>query len=425
MTFRNRKPELLRALSPREMLIRCGLTDVCVRNVPVSVAFLYEHKLDPDTLAQGLARVLGDFAPFHGRLRRRGAERFIECGDTGCPFTVIQRTDQLASRLEHLDEALRRSLVDEVDARAAWSRGGPVFSARISHFADGRSALGVSWHHSVGDFHSVMSLMKAWSRTVAGREYEPPLIVEDRDAYLNQVLPIEHAPANLRLLLLRELPRFGAYMLMKAKDKRRITFHFDQAELHVLRSRLQLEAGRTLSLNDAISAHMAKTVAEWDRPTAARRLSIAVNIRKRAGLPEPLLGNLVSTLDVPCDPGRSRVRLAADLRGALEAYAVLHLNHRANLKLLEQVGGMAKVGRLVPTGVDPFAGSLILFELERVWRLRRRLRNRGSQPFPDREQRAFAVARRGARRIRGPRSALRSRAAQRAGGPDAERARSS
>lgn len=357
--MRVRTPELLRAEAPREMLIRCGLTDVCVRNVPVSVVFLYDGELDPETLAHGLARVLGDFAPFHGRLRRRGSERFIECGDTACAFSVVQRAERLTTRLEHLDEALRRSLVDEVDAAAAWSRGGPVFSVRISQFADRRSALGVSWHHTVGDFHSVMRLIKAWSSTVAGRDYAPPLIVEDRDAYLNEVLPTTQAPANLRLLPLRELPRFGAYMLLKAQDKRRITFHFDPAELDAMRASLQVEAGRTLSSNDAISAHMAKIIANWDRPSAGRRLSIAVNIRKRAGLQEHLLGNLVSTLDVPCDPSRSSARLASDVRGALNSFAEWHLNHRANLDLLEHVGGMSKVGRLVPTGVDPFAGSLI------------------------------------------------------------------
>lgn len=355
------KTDRIRAERPQKLSIRCAVTDVFVRDIPVSVVFLYERTLDSDALAHGLCRVLGDFALFNARLRREGLERFIDCGDTGCRFSVHQSTSTLSQTLATLDERSRLQLVDPIAARQAWNRDEPVLSLRVTQFADGCSALGLSWHHTVGDWHSVMSMLKAWSRTVAGLEYEKPLLVTDRDAHFDSALPAsEFAPPNLRFMALRELPRLGLYMLTEARDKRRVTFHFEPDELERMRSELEREAGHKLSINDALSGHVATVLAARDVKACDRRLSIAVNFRKRAGLPEHLLCNAVSTLDVGCERGKSAARIAADLRGALDAYADKHLNHRANLRLIERHGGVAKITRFIPTGVDPFAGSIIL-----------------------------------------------------------------
>jgi shikimate O-hydroxycinnamoyltransferase len=355
------KVDRVRADEPQQLRIRCAVTDVFVRDIPVSVVFLYEHALDSAALARGLARVLGDFTLFDARLTRRGLERFIECGGTGCRFKVRTSARTLAETLAGLNERTRLELVDAIAARKAWNRDEPVLSLTITHFADGGSALGLSWHHTVGDWHSVMSLLKAWSRTVAGLPYDKPVLVTDRDAHFDAMLPAsEHAPSNLRFLALRELPKLGLYMLTRAKDKRRVTFHFEPDELARMRAALERESGQKLSVNDALSGHIATVLAARDTHATDRRVSIAVNFRKRAGLPEQLLCNAVSTLDVGCEQGKSASRIAADLRGALDAYADKHLNHHANQRLIARHGGIAKIARFIPTGVDPFAGSIIL-----------------------------------------------------------------
>jgi hypothetical protein len=361
------KQDRIRAEHPQKLSIRCAVTDVFVRDIPVSAVFLYEQPLDTRALARGLARVLGDFAPFNARLRRRGLERFIECGETGCRFTIRRSTHTLAKTLTNLDDPARLALVDPIDARKVWNRDEPVLSLRVTHFADGCSALGISWHHTAGDWHSLMSLLKAWSRTVAGLDYQKPLLVADRDAHFNSALPAsELAPSNLRFMALRELPRLGLYMLTRARDKRRVTLHFEPDELARMRAELERECGSKLSINDALSAHMATVLAGRDVNPGDRRLSIAVNFRKRAGLPEQLLCNAVSTLDVGCEQGKSAAHIAADLRSALDAYADKHLNHRANLRLIERHGGVAKIMRFIPKGIDPFAGSIVLSNWSRV-----------------------------------------------------------
>ena len=351
----------VRAEHPQRLSIRCAVTDVFVRDIPVSVVFLYDYPLDTQALTRGLQQVLGDFSLFNARLRRRGLERFIDCGETGCRFTVQRTASTLSETLANLDERARLQLVQPIAAREIWDRDEPVLSLRLTHFADGRSALGLSWHHTVGDWHSVMTFLKAWSTAVAGGAYAKPLIVTDRDAHFNSALPAsELAPPNLRFMALQELPRLGLYMLTRARDKRRVTFHFDAPELERMRGELERESGQKLSINDALSGHVATVLAARDVKARDRRLSIAVNFRRRAGLPDELLCNAVSTMDVGCEQGKSAARVAADLRGALAEYADKHLNHRANLRVVEQHGGVAKIGRFIPTGIDPFAGSIVL-----------------------------------------------------------------
>jgi len=348
------------AEAPQKLNIRCALTDVFVRNVQVSVVFFYEHKLDTTALTCGLARVLGDFAPFNARLRRRDGEHFIECGDTGSRFSIARSDSTLTATLADLDDKARLDLVDVVDARRCWS-GDPVLAIRVTQFADGRSALGVSWHHTAGDLHSVMSLMKAWSRAVTGLHYDKPLLVEDRDDYLNRTLPAaDGVLPNLRYLKVVELLKLAAYLLTKGRDKQRITLHFDQDELERLRATLQSACGQRLSINDAVSAHVCSVLSSRDLKARDRRLSIAVDYRRRAGLPENLMGNLVTSVEVGCEHGKPVDKLAADLRSGVDNFADRYLNHHANLRYVQSHGGVAKITRFIPTAIDPFSGSLLV-----------------------------------------------------------------
>jgi hypothetical protein len=332
-----------------------------VRDVLCSAVFFYPHELDTAALARGLARVLGDFAPFNARLRRRGVERFIECGDTGANFSVRRSDKTLTATLVQLDDRARFELIDGTNPRRAWSSGDPVLAVRVTHFADGQSALGVSWHHTIGDMASVMCLMRAWSREVAGLDYEKPFLVEDRDEYLDRALPAtDRVPTNLRYLPLRELPKLAAYMLTKARDKRRIALYFDPDELERMRDTLQTECGQRLSINDVVTAHVCSVISARDPKARDRRVSIAVNFRKRAGLPANLIGNMVTTVDAAFEWGKPVGRLAVDLRCAIDEFVDRFLNHRANLRLVESHGGLGKIARFIPIGIDPFSGSLLI-----------------------------------------------------------------
>jgi hypothetical protein len=353
----------IRAESPQHLKVRCALTDVFVRDIYVTHVFFYKYKLDTSALSHGLARVLGDFAVFNARLHRDGLEHFIECGDTGASFSVRHSSRTLTETIAQLDGngPARAELIQPIDARGAWSNGAPVLALCVTHFSDNTSALGVSVHHSVGDWSSVGAMLKAWSQTVAGLDYAKPVLVEDRDAYLNSALPpTDQVLPNLRYAKLFELTRLGAYMLTRARDKRRLSMYFDPDELNRMRDALQAECGRRLSTNDAVSAQVWSVISARDVKPRNRRLSIAVDFRRRAQLPFNVLGNMVTTVETNCTWGSPANRVAADLRAEVDQFEDKYLNHRANLQYVQRHGGVAQVTRFIPTAIDPFSGSLLV-----------------------------------------------------------------
>jgi hypothetical protein len=352
--------ERIRAEAPQKLKVRCALTDVFVRDVAVSAVFFYERKLDTAALSRGLAQVLGDFAPFNARLRRKGLDHFIECGSTGASFSVKHSARSLRETIAQLDDRRRVELVEPIDARAAWTSDTPVLACRVTHFSDGSSALGVTAHHTVGDWSSVVALLKAWSRAVAGLDWEKPILVEDRDAYLNGALPPTAAAPNLRYARILELSKLGAYMLTKARDKRRVTLGFEPDELTRMRDTFQAESGRRLSTNDAINAHVCSVISARDVRPRDRGIAIAVNFRPRAELPSNVLGNMVTTVESRCAWGTPTNQVAADLRTEVDQFVDKYLNHRANLDYVRNHGGVKKLTRFIPNAIDPFSGSLLI-----------------------------------------------------------------
>jgi len=351
----------VRAHAPQRTTIRCALSDVLVRHYAVPVVFFYDRLLDPDALAHGLGVVLGDFAPFNARLTQRGGELFLDCNDHGVAFSVVTLQTDMQAGIAWLGTPRARELVDPIEGRRALRGDLPLLTVRITHFADGKSCLGVCWHHSVGDMHSCVRLLLAWSRAVAGLAYEKPMVVEDRSEYLERTLPSESAAATgLRYLEPSDLARLAWYMLVRARDRSMLSFHFLPEELVALRNSLESAAGRKLSTNDALCAHMLALIAERDPRPRSRQLSIAINYRKRLGLPESLLGNMVTSLNIPVESGAPAAKIASDLRGAVNAFADQHMDVRANQRFVASRGGMAHVSRCMPKGVDPMNGTLLV-----------------------------------------------------------------
>lgn len=350
----------IHADNPQKLKVRCALTDVFVRDVAVPAVFFYDRKLDTDVLSKGLARVLGDFAPFNARLRRSGHDHFLDCGETGVSFSIAHSARTQAETIAGLDGRGRRELVRAIDARAAWSTDTPVLALHVTHFSDNKSALGVTMHHSAGDWFSLVSLLKAWSRSVAGLDWEKPLLIEDRDAYLSGALPQTPAPPNLRYVRVLELSKLAAYILTRGRDKRRVSLYFDPDELARMRDTLQAECGRRLSINDAVSAHVSALISARDVRRRDRSIAVAVDFRRRAQLPSNVLGNMVTTVESRCPWGAPANKVAADLRAEVDQFVDKYLNHRANLEYVQRHGGVAKLMRFVPHAIDPFSGSILV-----------------------------------------------------------------
>src|SRR5215510_4137845 len=137
------RTERVRPLSPASINIRCTISDMVVRHTSVPVLFFYDRQLDAAALVNSLSHVLSDFSPFSGRLTHRGRALFVDCDDTGASFSVARQDLDRSAALERLATGRKHELLEPLSVKHAFSKGGPLLTARLTLFADGTSCLGI------------------------------------------------------------------------------------------------------------------------------------------------------------------------------------------------------------------------------------------------------------------------------------------
>lgn len=343
------------AIHPRDMpqsVIRCALSDQILADLPVSVLYFFATAPDEHHLARGLARALDLLPAFAGRLRTRCGALEIVCGPTGVAMDVYEVDDTLA------DAMARATLpacgfVDHVAARDARDGGRPLLTVRLTLLSDGGAVLGLSWHHAVGDLQSFMVLMRAWSAAVDGAAPPEVLVASDRDVFLDSVLPAEDCGRpGLRVLDSEEAAALGREVDTALRANRMVQVYFTDAEVAAMRAAFTAKAGRGLSANDVLCAHVVTAMRALDEDPESRRLTMPVDLRRRLGLIPGVLGNLLGEIHLTCAPRAEPEALAAQIRAAVEDFAGDHLNLRANLDFLRALGH-DRLRDCAPLGFDP------------------------------------------------------------------------
>ncbi|BFV59986.1 hypothetical protein KCMC57_up50900 [Kitasatospora sp. CMC57] len=333
-------------------VVRCGVSDVMLAELPVSVVFFYGTELDPDRLAAGLAEALGRAPLFGGRLRagRDGLE--IVCSDAGVPLVTAEAAETLPEAMSRMTLG-SSGYVDHVEAGRAHSGEGPLFTVRVSRLADGGTALGCSWHHVIGDVQSFMTLMRAWSAAVEGTEPPEVGIAADREGHLDAVLPAEDSGRlGFRIPTAAEAELLAHEFRTAPRANRTVQVYFTDAEVAEMKARFGAATGRRLSANDVLAAHLVTTIRQLDGDEEARTLLLPVNIRRHLGIPAGQLGNLLGEVVLTCRPAGEPERLAGEIRSAVEEFATAHLSLRTNRDFLASVG-RERLRDCVPLGFDP------------------------------------------------------------------------
>ncbi|MFJ5232230.1 acyltransferase [Kitasatospora sp. NPDC088391] len=351
----------VRAGRPGPGPIRCSVGDLLLADLPVSVVLFHRHALDAEVLADGLARALDRLPEFAGRLRTTAdGDLWIDTDDAGIPFTVADAPYTLAESFDRM--ALpANGLVDHVRAAEARRGGHPLLTVRLNRLTDGGSALGISWHHAVGDMQTFATLLRTWSACTEGTPLPEVDRAPDRDHHLDAHLPAQDSgtPA-LRLPDPAESAELRRSFAAAALANRTVQVWFSPAETERLRAALSAGAGRRLSANDALCAHLLHVLREVDGAGADEQtLTMPVNLRRVLGLPDGALGNLLGEIRLPWRPGTTPARYAAELRTAVEEFTEKHLSVRSNLRFLDAVG-RDRVGDCVPIGFDPARRTLTL-----------------------------------------------------------------
>jgi hypothetical protein len=220
---------------------------------------------------------------------------------------------------------------------------------RLTETTDG-CILGVTWHHSVGELASTLQLMLAWSKAYSHDSYDAPPVVLDRAKYLDEHMPDPTtAISAMRLISGGELFSLIPFVLQK---RQRVDYDFSWDQLEQLQAWAKRDA--YVGPFDALCAHASGVLRQLYPERPVEQLALAVNYRKRVGLPANIIGNMISTVTVglaPKDNDSSSV--AHELREKLSTYASAHADYHATQRFLNEHPGRFERMRVVPSLVDP------------------------------------------------------------------------
>lgn len=331
--------------------IRCTVVDVVLSNVANHLVFFFERRLDTGGLADAFAHALTNLPIFAGRMTLAGGALRIRCRGQGVPFTSASSDRSLHEAIRSVTEDSGDWLVDPVNGATARWGFGPLCKIRVTHLADDATAIGVSFHHAIGDMQTLMFLMKAWSAAVAGKPLPEPVIVEDRAAYLDEHLPADGArKPGVRCLGLAETARSLLYLATDGRKQRTLSLYFGDEE--IARMGEAYENRMRLSVNDIVCAHVSEALMTADPAVDRRTLSISVNTRNRCGLDPMLVGNILSALNIDIPRGEPARSIAESIRHHMNRFADEHCDMRINQQFLDTAGKW-RGARCVAIGFNP------------------------------------------------------------------------
>jgi len=350
--------QLIRPSDVERLEIRCNVADAMVANLAVHLVFFFERRLDSRALSQAFARALTNLPVFAGRMALGNGRMRIRCEGQGVPFTTVSSRRSLVDAIRSTSHDRGDWLIDPVNGATARWGWGPLCKVRVTHLADDATAIGFSWHHSIGDMQTAMHFMNAWAAAAADKPLAQPLIVEDRAAYLDEHLPADGARIpGVRFLGLAETARSALYLATDARKQRTLSLYFGEEEIARMRDAYR---GRIrLSVNDLVCAHVSEALMEADPAVDRRTLAIAVNARHRLGLDPMLVGNIITTLNLDLRRGEAADSIAERIRHNVDHFADEHCDMRINQQCLDAAGAL-QAARCVSTAFNPARWNLLV-----------------------------------------------------------------
>ncbi|MCX3062129.1 acyltransferase [Streptomyces beihaiensis] len=349
----------------RDTVVQCGSTDTTYVERYVPVAFFFERTVNEERLAEGLRRALGLVPVFGGRLRADGDTLEIVCSDAGVPMTVL---DVDASLGDAIQEATHPDwgLIDRVDVMSEPLELRPLLTVRVCRLADGATTLGCTWNHSVGDMGSFMQFIRVWSALVEGTAPPEVLMVDDREGYLDRVLPQEDSGQPVcQPPSPDESAGQGRTMPLMREDNGTVQVYFGDDEVRRMRHLFGDARSRPLSSNDVLCAHLATAFRGMEANPVPWNLSIPVDLRFRLGVPTGFLGNLVQSMFLPCPPKGTADVLAAHIRSGLDDFMQSHRCMRSDRAFVGPVG-RSRFHRCTSATFDPPHRTFIVTNWTRV-----------------------------------------------------------
>lgn len=365
MSYKN-ESSLIKANQYTPRLIRCNVFDEVLREVPVSVAFFYQEALSIDLLEKSLVKALEYFGLFSARLVYLDGKLCIVCNNQGVAFVTVQHDFVMAELFKDQFNSKNQNLLfNLINPKTLIKNQEPVLTIKVNYFKTGGMCLGITWHHAIGDMQTFMSFMKSWSDIASIKKVAMPFLVEDRHEYLAKKLAINTNTdeAAVRKIGIMEGLKLLYYMKYKSDSQRWVQFYFSDDELNNMHQYFNQKSNTVLTLNDVLSAHLLSVFTDTiphNGKLQGRGLDMAINFRGRTHLDANVMGNMVSTVKLRCEPGDSAVELAKVIRQKVNYFAEKHLDYYATLDYIDKRGGMEKIAQFIPDWLNPYGESLLL-----------------------------------------------------------------
>ena len=361
MKSRSVTSQLVQASQYKQQTVACSIVDQLLKDLSVPVVFFYREPLDALVLVESLEVVLNDFSIFAGRLREVSHRLVLDCNNAGVRFSQQVESDSLEQLLQKSPTVAKKRLVDAIDPARAIATQGPVLTVKLTQFSDGGTALGLCWHHALGDMHTFMCFMKAWSAVASHQQYSPPLMLEDRAAYIQAQIPQNsNNTPNVRHLKGISLLKLAFYMLFQARSRSSASFYFSEDELSRMKQSFSQQANQKFSSNDVLCAHIGNWITRFDSDPSDRQIAIAVNYRSRTKLSNHALGNFIGTILLPISKRPKPHQLSQTIRDAVDSFKERHLGYFSTCKYIEENGGIANISRFVSKAIDPINKTLLI-----------------------------------------------------------------
>ena len=283
----------------------------------VQSAWVFDDRLAPDVVRQGLARLLDDYQILCGRIT--GGARIEYEEGCGVPFSIREMPNLGVGDLGPDFMKVKLFVDRRSRLRIRFGRA-PLMTGRLTRLRDGW-VLGVACSHCLFDGYGYFSMVSNWSLAARGLPYEKPLF--DR--------PPETGTGRSKKEVIRSVEEAGwwkmslwdglrfALALPRLKE-RAFAGRLSAESLRRCRHALAAESGyEQLSTNSALVAHVTWCVAMLMGIRQQFCVSLVVDPRGRTpDIPENYAGNAGSVaMTPPIAPGASRGEIAASIHELL------------------------------------------------------------------------------------------------------------
>lgn len=314
----------------------------------------FDTKLDHARLTRALSRVLQDFPMFAGSYDLGADVIQISHATHGVLFEHELRSESIAELERAARAGQAKWLAPKLSFARVLRRRETLFAVKHTTASNG-SALWITWDHILGDMHSAMLFVRAWAAAYSDAAYVPPAQVFDRDVYLKEHMPnIRHARSSVRVIPWSTVAR-SVYWL--GWPRKCINIEYSAQQLENIRNTLSTQ--RRVSINDAICAHLCVALRRISGLIDPTNLCLSVNYRKRVGIPDNVIGNLVTLIGQPVDEVDEPAEVAARLRTKLEEYNEKHVDYRASLRVFE-AQPRSQQTRVASRYFEPGRGDLLI-----------------------------------------------------------------